>query len=416
VKQEAYFLFLLERSGISRKQLAELSERSTRTIARWETGELKPPKLVVKLLNKLISEKYPKDTSKHDFTFIDLFAGIGGFRKGFESIGGKCVFTSEWDKYARQTYIANFGGGHEIIGDIENDSFQSKIPKHDVLLAGFPCQPFSLAGVVKKNSLGRPHGFDDPTQGTLFFSIKKILQEKRPAAFLLENVKNLKSHDKGNTFRVISETLDKLEYSWDFIVLDAKALVPQHRERIFMAGFRKDTGFSFEDFMYPSPKNGPKLASILHTEDGSEEPEAEYTTGVKARVNKKYTLSPGLWNYLKNYAKVQKAKGNGFGYGLFGSDDVSRTLSARYYKDGSEALIKQARKRPRRLTPRECARLMGYDEDASRPMIIPVSDKQAYRQFGNGVVVPVVKAVAKFMKPHILKSMKGKVSRPNKGK
>ena len=406
MKQESNFLFLLERSGLSRKEFAEQCGRSDRTVARWETGEIHAEKLAIEKLERIISKRYPKEEASHDFTFIDLFAGIGGFRKGFESIGGECVFTSEWYKYSRKTYLANFGGGHPIVGDIENPDNLSQIPKHDVLLAGFPCQPFSIAGVSKKQSLGRPHGFDDPTQGTLFFSIKKIIETHQPAAFLLENVKNLKSHDKRNTFKVIAKTLDALGYHWGERILDAKALVPQHRERIFIAGFRKGTDFSFKNLEYPNSDEGPMLESILHPQTGVEEVEEPYTYGNKGKVNKKYTLTPNLWKYLQNYAKVQKSKGNGFGFGLVEADSTARTLSARYYKDGSEILIKQRGKRPRRLTPRECARLMGFDRPGEQPMKIPVSDTQAYKQFGNGVVVPVVETVAKFMKPYILESMK----------
>jgi len=406
MRQESNFLFLLERSDLSRKEFAEECGKSTRTIARWETGESEPEKLAVEKLEEIIAKRHPSEESPHEFTFIDLFAGIGGFRKGFESISGKCVFTSEWDKYSRQTYLANYGGSHTIVGDIEKQENLDQIPKHDVLLAGFPCQPFSIAGVSKKQSLGRPHGFDDPTQGTLFFSIKNIIETHQPAAFLLENVKNLKSHDKGNTFKVIAKSLDDLGYHWGERILDAKALVPQHRERIFIAGFRKDTGFTFDDLKYPNPASGPKLDSILHPQSGDETSEEPYTTGKNGKINKKYTLTPHLWKYLKNYAKVQKAKGNGFGFGLVDSDSTARTLSARYYKDGSEILIKQIGNRPRRLTPRECARLMGFDKPGEQPMKIPVSDTQAYKQFGNGVVVPVVETVAKFMKPHILESMK----------
>ncbi|MBC8550607.1 MAG: DNA (cytosine-5-)-methyltransferase [Candidatus Brocadiales bacterium] len=406
MRQESNFLFLLERSGLSRKEFAEKCGRSTRTVARWETGEVQPEKLAIEKLESIIADKYPDKDSSAEFSFIDLFAGIGGFRKGFESIGGQCVFTSEWDKYSRQTYIANFGSDHPIVGDIENPENLAQIPKHDVLLAGFPCQPFSIAGVSKKQSLGRPHGFKDPTQGTLFFSIKRIIEKHQPAAFLLENVKNLKSHDKGRTFKVIAKTLDDLGYHWEERILDAKALVPQHRERIFIAGFRNNVGFSFKDLEYPDALLGPKLSSILHPQDGSEIAEEPFTHGKKGRVGEKYTLTPNLWKYLKNYADVQKAKGNGFGFGLVEAGETARTLSARYYKDGSEILITQKGKRPRRLTPRECARLMGYDKLGDKPMIIPVSDTQAYKQFGNGVVVPVVETVAKFMKPYILESMK----------
>lgn len=335
------------------------------------------------------------------FRFIDLFAGIGGLRIGFDGIGGQCVFTSEWDLACRKTYQTNFDCAHPVAGDITQID-EKDIPEHDVLLAGFPCQPFSIAGVTKKNALGRPHGFLCDAQGTLFFDVARIIAHHRPAAFLLENVKNLVSHDKGNTFRVICKTLQQdLGYHIDTRVINAKPFVPQNRERIFIVGFRNDTGFDFSDLDIASVKEGPRMAAILHTQDGTEEEEPPYTVGSKGRVDPKYTLSDKLWNYLKGYAEKHRTKGNGFGFGLVGPDDVARTLSARYYKDGSEILIRQPRKRPRRLTPRECARLMGFDGPGRPRFEIPVSDTQAYKQFGNAVVVPVVAAVAEFMQPHI---------------
>lgn len=333
------------------------------------------------------------------FRFIDLFAGIGGIRLGFESIGGDCIWTSEWNKFSQQTYVANFGNSHPLVGDITQIAAHH-IPNHDVLLGGFPCQPFSIAGVSKKNSLGRPHGFSCNTQGTLFFDVARIIEEKRPAAILLENVKNLKSHDKGNTFRVIRETLEEeLGYEMHYRVIDAKHFVPQHRERIFMVGFREPTGFDFSKLVLPDLNAAPRLGSILHPGDGSEASCYPYTEGKKGKVADKYTLTPNLWQYLQDYAAKHKAAGNGFGFGLVGSGDTSRTLSARYHKDGSEILVSQGKKRPRRLTPRECARLMGYPDTFQ----IPVSDTQAYRQFGNSVVVPVVRAVAAHMEPHLKK-------------
>lgn len=339
---------------------------------------------------------------KSEFRFVDLFAGIGGLRIGFEKIGGTCVFTSEWNKFSQETYLANFGNDHLIAGDI-TEVDEASIPEHDVLLAGFPCQPFSIAGVSKKNSLGRAHGFLDDTQGTLFFDVVRIIRHHRPKAFLLENVKNLLSHDKGNTFRVIMHALDELGYETDHKVIDARHWVPQHRERIFIAGFRRDipTKFSLDDVLIPTFPN-PLLSSILHPEDGSESSEEPYTTGAKALVAEKYTLSPKLWAYLQNYAAKHKAAGNGFGFGLCTPSSVARTLSARYYKDGSEILIAQRGKNPRRLTPRECARLMGFDRPGSnRPWKIVVSDAQAYRQFGNAVAAPVAAAIAEAMSPWI---------------
>lgn len=315
-------------------------------------------------------------TSGHSqFRFIDLFAGIGGMRRAFAAQGGECVFSSEWNPFAQITYQANFG--EMPAGDIRNIE-ASSIPDHEILLAGFPCQPFSLAGVSKKNSLGREHGFKDKTQGTLFFDVARILDKKRPAAFLLENVKNLRSHDGGKTLKVIKEILEgELKYKVFDKVLDARYWVPQHRERIYIVGFDPERVPDCDTFEFPGyPNAQPKLSEILHLD-----------------VPEKYTLTPGLWKYLKAYAAKHRAAGNGFGYGLFGPDGVARTLSARYYKDGSEILIRTNKRRPRRLTPRECAALMGYDPDVK----IPVSDTQAYKQFGNSVVVPVVKAIAKKM-------------------
>lgn len=312
-------------------------------------------------------------TRKHEppapgFKFIDLFCGIGGFRLGFEEAGCECVFSSDWDAWSRKTYEANFG--ETPAGDLRAVPADD-VPAHDILCAGFPCQPFSLAGVSKKNSLGRKHGFDDEKQGNLFHEITRLLAHHRPAAFLLENVKNLKSHDGGRTFNIIHRSLtEDLGYHVHYSIIDARAWVPQHRERIFMAGFREPRAFHFP----ASPARGPVLSSVLEDE-----------------VDPKYTLSPKLWNYLQAYAAKHLAKGNGFGCSVFDGSSVARTLSARYYKDGSEILIDQGPgHNPRRLTPRECARLMGYPDTYQ----IIVSDMQAYRQFGNSVVVPVVNELA----------------------
>ncbi|HRK80057.1 MAG TPA: DNA mismatch endonuclease Vsr [Saprospiraceae bacterium] len=304
------------------------------------------------------------------FQFIDLFAGIGGFRLAFQRLGGKCVFTSEWNPFSQKTYEANFG---EVpFGDITKIN-ETHIPDHDILLAGFPCQPFSIAGVSKKKSLGLEHGFKDEAQGTLFFDIVRILEAKKPKAFMLENVKNLVSHDKGNTFRVIKGALSELGYSIYYQVLDGKYYVPQHRERIIIVGFNSQIFNSQEQFKFPdNPDKVQMIKNIL-----------EYDVPVK------YTLTDKLWKYLQDYAAKHKEKGNGFGFGLIDFESVTRTISARYYKDGSEILIPQAGKNPRRLTPRECARLQGYPDN----FIIPVSDTQAYRQFGNSVVVPLIQAV-----------------------
>lgn len=387
--------------GISIESFADTSGFSRRTVYRWERGETAPRKAAVRLLKNMARSSRPAaQPAGGTFRFIDLFAGIGGLRRGFEPLGGQCVFTSEWDKYSQKTYLANHECDHEVAGDITKVALDD-IPEHDLLLAGFPCQPFSIAGVSKKNALNRPHGFRCEAQGTLFFNVAQIIEHHRPRAFLLENVKNLVNHDRGRTFEVIHRTLtEELGYQVHWKVINAKSFVPQHRERIFIVGFRDPNDFTFDDLAIPSPLNGPRLGTILHPEDGSEEPEAPYTRGNIASVSGKYTLTDHLWRYLQGYAEKHKAAGNGFGFGLVGPDDVARTLSARYYKDGSEILVQQDEGRnPRRLTPRECARLMGFDEPGGREFIIPVSDTQAYRQFGNSVAVPVVRAVADHMLP-----------------
>lgn len=403
-EQISSFTLLREKAGMSLEDVMELTGKSKSTVYRWEKGQIPAEKLAIKVMNERIARA--TTTRKDDdsaFRFIDLFAGIGGMRKAFEGAGGRCVFTSEWNKYARMTYQANFDCDHDVAGDITKIA-ASDIPAHDVLVAGFPCQPFSIAGVSKKNSLGRAHGFQDKTQGTLFFDVARIIEHHRPAAFLLENVKNLKGHDKGRTFQTIMETLvEELGYNVQFRIVDARHWVPQHRERIFIVGFRDDVPFDFDKL--PFPDREPKLGDILHPENGDEEAEEPFTSGAKAKVADKYTLTEKLWDYLQNYAEKHKAKGNGFGFGLNGKDDITRTLSARYYKDGSEVLVAQKGKRPRRLTPRECARLMGFDAPGEPLFEIPVSDTQSYKQFGNAVVVPVVKAIAQLMRPHVEASL-----------
>lgn len=391
------FEILLRKAGYSVPQAAEHLDYSEGHIYRWIRGEEKPRDGIIRLLELEVDRRRKPDSSG-GFTFIDLFAGIGGLRKAMESVGGRCVFTSEWDKYAQQTYLANFPDNRPIAGDIrEVDA--AAIPDHDVLVAGFPCQPFSIAGVSKKNALGRLHGFDDETQGTLFFDVLRILMAHRPAAFLLENVKNLKSHDRGRTFEVIRRKLeDELGYTLQTRIIDAAHFVPQHRERIVIVGFREDVPFTFDDMQLPQ-RGHRVMSDILHPENGDEVPERHYTVGDNAVVSDKYTLTDKLWKYLQDYAAKHRAKGNGFGFGLVHGDSIARTLSARYYKDGSEILVSRGEGRnPRRLTPRECARLMGYGEDFR----IPVSDTQAYKQFGNSVAVPVFAEVARIMHPHIL--------------
>ncbi len=387
-ESKSEFARLREQAGLTVEEAAKAIKVSLRSAYRHENGECSPSPLALDTLRLMVNRHRPPNRPAR-FRFIDLFAGIGGLRVGFENIGGKCVFTSEWDKYAVETYRKNFPEDEEHIfaGDIreytKDDAALAKIPVHDVLLAGFPCQPFSIAGVSKKNALGRPHGFLDATQGTLFFDVAQIIRFHRPRAFLLENVKNLQRHDKGRTFETIMNVLEnELGYKVVTRVVSARPWVPQGRERIFIAGFLDhDTAFSFDSMTIPEGP-APTLGSILDTS-----------------VAEKYTLTPKLWDYLQAYKKKHESKGNGFGFGLFGPSDVARTLSARYYKDGSEILVNQGRgKRPRRLTPKECARLMGF-ERGNRTWEIPVSDMQAYKQFGNAVVVPVVEAIAEAMSP-----------------
>ncbi|MAP20848.1 MAG: DNA (cytosine-5-)-methyltransferase [Alteromonadaceae bacterium] len=403
------------------------------TLNRWLKGKATPKLTHSEYLTLKELIPTPKVTEENcEFRFIDLFAGIGGIRKGFEDAGGLCVLTSEWNKYAVKTYKANHGSDesiHKFNEDIrqitlsEDESIsdeeaykniEREIPEYDVLLAGFPCQPFSIAGVSKKNAMGREHGFECKTQGTLFFDVARIIAATKPKAFVLENVKNLKSHDKGKTFRVIMETLKELGYevadevyegTQDPKIIDGKHFLPQHRERIVLVGFRKDLNvhenFSLKDVLQHKPEQSVTLGQILDRD-----------------VDEKYILTPKLWQYLYDYAAKHKAKGNGFGFGLVNENSVARTLSARYYKDGSEILVdrgwdfekgfddpKNLERRPRRLTPLECARLMGFSTPGSNDFKIPVSDTQAYKQFGNSVVVPVFTAVAKLMKPRILQAI-----------
>lgn len=390
------FSELRQMAGMSVEEVSSELGYCSSTVYRWERGDTSPKTAVYRALETIAKFNKVEDDAaaaadKINFRFIDLFAGIGGLRIGFQGIGGHCVFTSEWDKYSQETYSRNFRDNHPVHGDIREFSERPEmIPQHDVLLAGFPCQPFSIAGVSKKNALGRPHGFLCGTQGTLFFDTAQIIDFHRPAAFVLENVKNLESHDGGKTFRTIMNVLrNDLKYHVQSRIISSAPWVPQKRERIFIVGFRDPTKFDLSNVEIPLAENGPKLKSILD--------EHKY-------VDPKYTLTPKLWSYLQKYKEKHTAKGNGFGFGLFGPEDVTRTLSARYYKDGSEILVDQPNNRPRRLTPQECARLMGF-ERGDRKWHIPVSDTQAYRQFGNAVVVPAVEFLANVMKPHIAKAL-----------
>lgn len=386
------FTRLHEQAGLTFEEACKLIEVAPRTASAFTSGKREPRRLAIKTLKKAVVDRCAEPAEKYNgpaFRFVDLFAGIGGLRKGFESIGGQCVFTSEWDPHSQKTYALNYPDNHEVKGDVREFSEKPElIPEFDILLAGFPCQPFSIAGVSKKNALGRPHGFLCDTQGTLFFDTAQIIAHHKPKAFLLENVKNLESHDGGKTFATIMNVLEnELGYFVQKRVLSSEPWVPQKRERIFIVGFRKANGFDI-DALVPPSLPGPKLGTILEED-----------------VDPKYTLTPRLWEYLQAYKEKHNKAGNGFGFGLFGPNDVTRTLSARYYKDGSEVLVAQPGNRPRRLTPRECARLMGFEEKGGTPFRIEVSDTQAYRQFGNAVVVPVVKFIAEGMKPYIEAAM-----------
>ena len=377
----------------------------------------------------------PAHHPNYAFRFIDLFAGIGGIRSGFEAIGGQCVFTSEWNKHAVRTYKANWycdEQQHRFNQDIRDVTLSQRadvdeqtarrhidetVPDHDVLLAGFPCQPFRWRRFQKR--AGPCARFRLRGAGHALFDVARIIAAKKPAIFVLENVKNLKSHDKGNTFRIIMQTLDELDYEVadadavgpDPKIIDGQHFLPQHRERIVLVGFRRELGlkpgFTLRDIARYWPQRRRTLAELL-----------------EPQVDEKYILTPTLWKYLYNYARKHQARGNGFGFGLFdpaSTHGVVRTLSARYYKDGSEILIDRGwdralgeadfdhpdnqQRRPRRLTPRECARLMGFETPEGQPFRIPVSDTQAYRQFGNSVIVPVFAAVAQLLRPRIAEAV-----------
>jgi len=352
---------------------ARLDDRIFEQLSDYSAVSGKPIQdCILEALAVMLSSKKQEKDQKKLFTFIDLFAGIGGMRIAFETNGGQCVFSSEWDKYCQRTYYENFGVIPQ--GNIREVD-EHDIPDHDILVAGFPCQPFSIAGVSKKNSMGRATGFKDKTQGTLFFDVARIIEAKRPKAFLLENVKNLKSHDRGRTWKVIEGTLRELNYEIFPEIIDGKGIVPQHRERIYIVGFDKERYGEAAEFKFDikRPIKSPILKDILDK-----------------KVDSRYTLSDKLWEYLQAYAAKHKEKGNGFGFGMAELKGTTRTLSARYYKDGSEILVPQHGKNPRKLTPRECARLQGYPESFK----IAVSDTQAYKQFGNSVVVPLVTQIA----------------------
>lgn len=361
--------------GLTQKEFSSalgLGKNGERTLRRWENGETTPSPLELRFIldfaNEIPFPNPPENTA--DFSFIDLFAGIGGIRLPFTRLNGHCRFTSEWDKFAQKTYKTNYGDipGGDIAAIKTED-----IPDFDILLAGFPCQPFSQAGFKK--------GFAD-TRGTMFFEIERIIEGKRPKAFLLENVKQLNSHDKGRTFDVIKKHLIALDYTiYSTILRAADFGIPQNRERLFIAGFDKRLLKQNEDFRFcfPIPPKTPtRVGDIL-----------------EEQVDEKYTISDRLYAGHLRRKKEHQEKGNGFGFSLFTPDSShTNTISARYYKDGSEILIDQGEgMNPRKLTPRECARLQGFPDE----FIIPVSDVQAYKQFGNSVCVPVVQAVADSM-------------------
>lgn len=315
--------------------------------------------------------------------YIDLFAGIGGFRWAFDKAGYQCVWTCEINPFAQKTYLANFPKSH-MHGDIRT---AKEIPDHDILLGGFPCQPFSLAGVSSKNFWGQKHGFECEKQGNMFFEVARIIKEKSPKAFILENVKNLASHDKGKTFTIIQNVLKDLGYHIQYKIINAEGWVPQKRQRVFIVGFKELNNFSLDLIKTPEKSviKKPILKDILH----------DFTD--HADISNLY-LSPKLWAYLQRHAEKHREKGNGFGFGLHDETMVARTLSARYYKDGSEVLIQLAGyPNPRKLSPRECARLMGYPDDFK----IVASNTQAYKQFGNSVVMPLIYDLAKAIKPFI---------------
>lgn len=372
-------IILAIREFLSRKQFRQ--QRNDEDLTDEQIWKVAESPMQYNLFDDFFKVPFPAPEHPK-FTFIDLFAGMGGFRLAMQAQGGKCVFSSEWNAYSQKTYLANFG--EMPFGDITKEVTKSYIPKEfDVLCAGFPCQPFSIAGVSKKKSLGRETGFKDKTQGTLFFDVADIINRHRPKAFFLENVKNLTSHDKGNTFRIIYDTLRELRYSVHYLVMDGQTYVPQHRERIMIVGFDEDIFNGNELFSFPEQHKATRSIKEI----------------LEPNINPKYTLSDKLWAYLQNYAEKHRAKGNGFGYGLVDLNGITRTLSARYYKDGSEILIPQNDgKNPRRLSPRECARLMGYPDQYR---IDCVSDVQAYRQCGNSVIVPLITAVSE----QIIKTM-----------
>ena len=318
-------------------------------------------------------------------TFVDLFAGIGGFRCALQFKGARCILSNEIDKYSLKTYSSWYGNEQLNSSDIRSINISKDIPNHDILCAGFPCQPFSLAGVSKKNSLGKSHGLNDQKSGDLFFKILEIVSKKRPKVIFLENVKNLKSHDKGRTWELLKKLLDQSGYNVFSKIIDAQYCVPQHRERFFIVCFRKDKFSNKKQFNFFNiiNKKQPKLYSILNT-----------------NPSKNFMITKNLWSYLQDYAHKHKLKGNGFSYGLHEKNQIARTLSARYYKDGAEILINEKKWTcPRKLSPNEAKKLMGFNNKYARffghkkGFPIVVSNSQAYKQFGNAVVPQVIEDI-----------------------
>ena len=327
------------------------------------------------LFTELFSIPFPPPEHPK-FTFIDLFAGIGGFRLAMQKEGGKCVFSSEWDEKAQKTYFSNYG---ELpFGDITKEEVKKFIPdKFDVLCAGFPCQPFSLAGVSARNSINREHGFADKTQGTLFFDIMQIIHKKQPRVIFLENVKNLVNHDKKKTFAIIKDALESEGYSFNFRLIDASPLVPQKRVRCYMVCVKNKAPFEFPNIIGdPIP-----LSAVL-----------------EKKVDASYTLSDGLWAGHQKRTERNINRGTGFTAFVANIDKPAHTLVARYYKDGKECLVPQNGKNPRMLTPRECARLQGFPEN----FILPPARSIAYKQMGNSVAVPVLNCIAASISKQLL--------------
>ncbi len=361
-----------KRLNMTQKELADavgMPKNGDRTIRRWENGETSPSMLELNnILNFPELPPFPNNEEGR-YRMIDLFAGIGGTRLGFWQTGAvNIVYSNEWDKFAQKTYYANYGDMPD--GDITQVD-ENTVPDHDILVGGFPCVAFSQAGLKR--------GFED-TRGTLFFDIARIIKAKRPRAFLLENVKNLLGHDKGRTFSVIQKTLEDMGYAVYHQVFAARDFgVPQNRERIYIVGFDKSKVSNFADFKYPDPPRKPtRVGDILET--------------LTPRDIEKYTISDKLWEGHQRRKIANEQAGKGFGFSLFNAESpYTNTISARYYKDGSEILIEQKDRNPRKITPREASRLQGFPDN----FIIPVSDTQAYKQFGNSVAVPVINAIAK---------------------